>query len=96
MELTLANRALGGEGLPNPSAVKCPPKECQWHCKGGQKRGDGGGGVEKIIAEPERNVICSDTHEILKRRALVLVQRKPGVFALLLFAAQRWEERGWA
>lgn len=52
--------------------------------------------MEKIIAEPERNVICSDTHEILKRRALVLVQRKPGVFALLLFAAQRWEERGWA
>lgn len=48
--------------------------------------------MEKIIVEPERNVICSDMHK-MKSRALLLVQRKPGVFALLLFTAEHWEER---
>lgn len=93
MELTLANRALGGEGLPNTSAVKYPPSGI---AKEGKKRGMVVVAWKKIIIEPERNVIYSDTHKILKRRALLLVQRKPGVFALLLFTAQRGEERGWA
>lgn len=87
--LTLANRALSGEGLVNPSAIRYFPKKCR--CLWKKKREKREGGLES-----QKYDLIYSVHKPPKSGVFFALAVKTGVFALLLFTAKHLDQRGWA
>lgn len=58
--------------------------------KEGRKNEKGDGSVERITAEPERNLLHSDVHKILKSRAFFAQAVQTGDFALYCSLRSTW------